>query len=605
MNRRPQNSARTTEKPPERVKREAVWTIVWYASLLIFLFFYFWQIIRPELYFTAQEPVFYLDRYFLKNYFAYPGGFLDGFSAFLGNLCYQPLLGAFSLSLLLTATAALFSVYLYAIAPSTPRFLASLVLIPLLVLFSNYAFPPLVPAAVMTAMAAAAAHTRIRTNLGRVLFALLAGTVLYYAAGTALYLYALATAVFEVTRKNVWPILILAVLCLLLPLAAGTRLFTISPHFAFTFPLLHYDEEHAVPYLLYITWAIALFVAVAGKRVWDKGIFIKPFSQIVQLLIFLAALSATAFAAFRADDRQFWQFSYFSRMGQWEKILKLCEKPYLKNQQVMLEINRALAQLGRLGDRMFYYRQPFGREGLFVLHDQDVSTLLIRSDLYFDMGHYNAARQWAHEAASVRGETIWNTQRLALCYLILGQNSAAELYFRRLEKSLFHRGWAKRYRPYWQGEKSLLSDRELAAAVANRVSQDFITLVLYPERDFPHLLRQNPRNRTALDYMFADLLLSKKLKAFTDEIIGRNLLTRQMPRHYQQALIFYASQVRDLPPQLQAFRPDREVLNEFGRFQALARQHAGNLKAAQAEFEKQFGHTYWYYLVFHPLEKES
>ncbi len=588
------------------VRRGIVRQAAFYGLLAIALFFYFWKAVRAQLYFNAQEPVFFLGSDFLRAHLDYPGGLLDYAAAFIAHLTYVPILGAAAFALLDTGLVLLFSAFLKRLNSHAPFFAAPLLLAPLLVLHNNYHFPPTIVLALAAATAAALGYTVIKSVSGRLGYTVAAATLLYYLAGNALFAYAVAVVIFEVTcsRRSLVPIAATVVLVFMLPYAAGARC-TIMPNRAFLFPLVPEKSAGYSPWMLYAVFAVLLLLAPLGAALWKKPFFGSRKAFFVQALPLTVLLLAAALFTLRTEERQFWMFDYYARKGLWRELLKLCERPYLRNKQVMLQINRALLQTGALGDRMFFYHQPFDREGLFVFDEYDVTTTLIRSDLYFDLGHYNAAKQWAHEALSVRGETVWNLQRLALCYLIFEQKDAAALFFRKLEKTLFHREWARRYRPFWSGAADVRSDRELAALIANRVERDFITFPNYPEQDLPHLLQKNPRNRAAFEYLMADLLLSKKLKRFVDELRSRRLLGAPLPLHYQEALLFYFAQSQDESDDLKEFKPSRETVEAFRRFQSMVRQHAGNLKAAEPAFARDFGSTYWYYLLFHPITKNE
>ena len=573
-----------------------------FAALALFQFFYFRLFIRTELYFTAQEPVFYLERYFFRSFLRYPAGLLNYLSAFIGHLGYVPWLGAGALALINTGVVLLFFVYLKRLIGASPPVLSALPLIPLMLMHNNYFHAATINLVLLVALSLACLYVMFERDAGRALFFVFAAVAFYFAAGATVFVFAVMAILFEWVKKRntLLPVIYLLVV-LLLPLISG-RLFAVASSEVWRNPLESQNEAAPKPWAVLIVWALTLLLAVIGGKFWQRRFWLRADSTAVQAALMLLIIFVVPLLKLNRDNRQFWLFNYHARMEQWPEVLQLCEKPYLKNTQVMIQINRALCHIGRLADRMFYYFQPFGREGLFVFDDYAVSTTLIRSDIYFDLGHYNAAKQWAHEAVSVRGETVWNMQRLALTYLISGQRPAAEIYFTKLEHSLFHRAWAKRYRPFWQGKAELRSDADLAPLVDNLVDRDFITFINHPEQDLPHLLAKNPRNRFAFDYLAADLLLSKKLKRFVAELRERRLLTGRLPRHYQEALIFYISQTNDDEKELEAFLPDRRIVDDFRRFQTLVRQHRNNLPSAKSFFEE-FRQTYWYYLLFHQTEK--
>lgn len=578
---------------------------IFISAVAVLQFFYFWKIIRPELYFTAQEPVFFLDRYFYKTFTLYPAGLLDYGAAFLAHLNYVPWLGALMLALLNTGIILLFRAYLKKLISIDPLFLYALPLTALLLLHNSYFYSPVISLAVFLALGLAICHTLFSRAWARGIFFLIAGSAFYYLAGAALFIYGVLALIFEIVkmRSLILPLIIVMVSAVI-PYLSGSRWFAVSLSQAFTYPILFQKTTAPSPLLLFAAMILTPALVWTAAKLLKPRFFTRPASLIIQAVVVTGLIFAIPLLTFDSSTRQFWRFDYFARTGEWQKVLQLCEKPYLKNQQVSLLVNRALCHTGKLANRMFNYQQPFGREGLFVLNDNAMSTALIRSDLYFDLGQYNAAKQWAHEATSVRGQTVWNLQRLALTYLIFGRNQAAEIYFLKLEKTLFHKKWAERFRPYWSGKADMQKDSFLAPLIANRVEKDFIALYNFPELDLPHLLEKNPRNRFALEYLMADWLLSKKLNRFVDELRKRQLLDRaDLPRHYQEALIFYVAQSKDQAVDLKMIKPSQEIVEQFRRFQTLVSQHRGNLPNVRHLFEPEFRNTYWFYLIFHQAEK--
>jgi hypothetical protein len=575
---------------------------IFISALAVIQFFFLWKIIRPELYFTAQEPVFFLDRYFFKSFTLYPAGLLDYGAAFVAHLNYVPWLGALVLSLLNTGIVLFFRTYVKKLISTDPLFLYGLPLAVLLLLQNNYLHSPIINLALFLALGLAMCHTFFDRDWTRAAFFVIVGGVFYYAAGASLFIFGVLALLFEIVKKRNFILpLIYVIFTALVPYLSGSRWFAISLAQAFSYPVLSEKTVSPGPLLLYAAMMVTPLLAWAASKL---RFITRPLPLIIQAFVIAVVIFTIPLFTLDSSMKQFWQFNYLARTGEWQKVLQLCEKPYIKNQQVSWQINRALCHTGMLNNRMFFYQQPFGREGLFVLDDYAMSTALIRSDLYFDLGNYNAAKQWAHEATSVRGETMWNLQRLALTYLILGQNQAAEIYFKKLERTLFLKKWAERFRPYWSGKADMRRDSFLAPLLANRVDKDFVTFPTVPEQDLPHLLEKNPRNRFAFEYLMADLLLSKKISRFVDELRKRQLLDRpDLPRPYQEALLFYIAQSKDEAADLKTFKPNKEIVEQFRKFQLMVMQHRNDLQNVRSQFEAEFRQTYWFYIIFHQAEK--
>ena len=95
----------------------------------------------------------------------------------------------------------------------------------------------------------------------------------------------------------------------------------------------------------------------------------------------------------------------------------------------------------------------------------------------------------------------------------------------------------------------------------------------------------------------ASLLLTKKLARFVQVIKGFDY-AKPLPRHYQEALLFYMLQMRDQEKfDKNNFEP--ETIRRFQAFVPLAQKSRENQETAKKDLREQFANTYWYYLLFH------
>ena len=118
-------------------KYTAFYNLLFIASGIA-LYFYFLFFIKPTLYYTAQEPVFYFDQHYINSVASYPGGLLNAFSALLSQFYYFPRLGAFVPAILFVASLFLLRFYLRKISHSEPGASVFLPMTLLLVSHSSY-----------------------------------------------------------------------------------------------------------------------------------------------------------------------------------------------------------------------------------------------------------------------------------------------------------------------------------------------------------------------------------------------------------------------------------------------------------------------------------
>ena len=112
------------------------------------------------------------------------------------------------------------------------------------------------------------------------------------------------------------------------------------------------------------------------------------------------------------------------------------------------------------------------------------------------------------------------------------------------------------------------------------------------------MLRADAQNRIAFDYLMASLLLTKKLRRFVTLLDVSNR-SAPLPRYYQEALLFYVSQVRDHGLEIDSTIVEKETLQRFRAFQSTVQANQNDKRAAERELAAHFSDTYWYYILFH------
>ncbi|MBN1464380.1 hypothetical protein JXA02_01370 [candidate division KSB1 bacterium] len=568
--------------------------LIFFLSVGLLIYFRYW--INPVLYFVAQEPVFFFDKYFFREFLRFPGGLLEYVSALLAQFFYTPWPGALLLSLFFTLIFILLRQVVKRITLFDPSALALVPLLFLAIAHNDYTHPLVVDLVLLTALSCTFIYMSLRRGM-RILFLLVGGPLLYFAAGAAFLLFGLYALVYEILQKRDWLLSILILLTAVLPCASGLWLFPVRLQDAFWQPAFP-DHHSAIRILAYLAAAIlAVLLFFAAKRTGRLFAQARPLWRIIPAAILL--LLFFILPALRLDkmEKSYWQITYHARTQEWQKLLVRCEKPYPNAPQITSLINRALCHTGQMGDRLFSYPQDFGLEGLFPSDDATISTPLIRSDIYFDLRHFNEAKHWAHEAVSVTGETAWNMQRLALIYLIDEQPEAAQLYITKLKKSIPLRQWARRHEQYVENIAAVKDDPEIGPLLRSRVSESFLSFVNNPLADLPRLLHADPKNKAAYDYWMAALLLTKRLARFVQ--LADLSRAKPLPRHFQEAVLIYMSQVHDhgLTFDEKIFSP--ETLQRYRTFQSSLQASRDDRSAAQRELAGHFADTYWYYLIFH------
>lgn len=286
---------------------------------------------------------------------------------------------------------------------------------------------------------------------------------------------------------------------------------------------------------------------------------------------------------------------YFGRS---EKVRKLLVEGEYRSPFTAYYYNLLNAQQNRLPDRLMDGYQP-ASQGLFlpVAPHSTYLTIYAANEVWFALGDMTMA-----EHAAILGMIFSPhhtgaraVKRLAEINLVNGDEAAAMKYLRLLQKTMCYRDWAERRIPgkqtaevcQWLERKRLL----LPATDTLRSSAD-IPLSLR------HLLRNNPDNTLACDYLLCFDLLNKDIGAFAGDY--REFAAKKFPsRLYAEGLLIYLAGKKASLDEVEKWNIPPQVLDEFGDYTRLYEANGGNGAPLQAKY----GKTYWFYFHYATMKK--
>ena len=600
-----------------RIKNYNYFLYSFYFVFFTALLFYFRFLINPVLYFQAQEPVFFFDTTFFHDFLGYPGGLVQYFSALLSQLYYFPWAGALLITLLIAGIVALTGRMIQKMTGIIPRFIQMVPAIVLLVLHNHYHHPLSNTVALLVTLVFVNIYLLFHDRW-RILFFFVSGILFYFIAGGQFLLFSLMVVLYEIlVKKQYIPGLIFLIFTAVLPFISSSYIFIFSLRDSYL-SLLPFNKPYHplwVPYLLvgfYPLTIITLAIIKQFEKRESKNPLKKWVLKIKQLLklkyvipvqgiLILLVTVLVAYGSYSKDSRNLLLINYLARMEKWHSLLAVAQHVPPNDAIITYQINRALYHTGKLASEMFSYPQIWGRYGLFLSKDYIPSSPLYWSDVYYDIGLYNEALHWGHEALIVRGETGWNLQRLAMVNLINGEIPAAKKYIYKLKKSPLFRKWALHYSRFVDNEAELSQDKYFQSLRSKRVDSDFLAFVEFPENELIALLQANSQNKAAFEYLMAYYLLTRRLDDFI-AILEKIPATAHIiiPRHYEEAVLYYASFNKDkgksLLEKIRISKTTYENYREFNRIMILNKNSPDN---ARWQLLKDFGNTYWYYLIFY------
>ena len=599
------------DKSPDRI-----WSLLFTAVLLLFYFLYFLLQIDPKLIYQSQEPVFFFDRHFIYEFFSYPGGLNELAARFLSQFFYYSWTGALLL-VLIFASVTLFT-WLFIRSITTIRPVLYLQWIPsviLLALHSEYRFPLALTLGLLWALVCINIYIHLAPSaksLRFLLYLVLQVTLYYVAAGQA-FIFSLVIVLYEVlhNRSVILPLLYI-LLSALLPYLGATTLFIINIRDAYVMHLISYNIYRVtwLSWVLYAFFPLVLFLSVfeqkyvkAGKKstnkLWDR-LLCRPSVpvRLIQAVILLAIVAVSAQYSYNKEEKAFFLIDRYTRFEEWQKIIDIAQKGLPINNFIQCQVNRALYHAGRLCDEMFRMPQLFGGNGLFFDEKVRAAYALQYSDLFFDLGLINESEHWAHEAIAARGNTAWNLQRLVQVNLLKEKPDIAKKYLVMLGKTMWHRGWARKYQKYLSNSDDFWAQPKFQYLKKIMPESDFLVSPTEPELCLEELLK-NTNNKMAFEYFMAYCLLDGKISRFMKHLDLLNSFDYpKIPRHFEEVMLIYTQLTGGRGISLPGKTISELTVRRFADFNRIMTKYNKNKMAARSELAK-YRDTYWFYGLYY------
>ena len=552
-----------------------------------------------------QMQLFRFDNLYFLSYMSQPGGLTKYAGSFLTQFYYYPLLG----SMLITSVIGAVFLLFYAILQKRGA------------IFRLFALP-FVPACLLMAafvsiyfdMAAAIGLLFVLTGIriyiscgksyryfaGPVLF-----TILYFvAAGNAL-LFSAFILLYEVFEgKNGLRSLFLifiVVWSFSLPWIAWQTLYIVPVKEAF-FALTPFNDPFTMV-INHLLWLSIPALYVLWRMVANYVNRWKSASWKILLPNVLLTIFATIFSAYSVYDSKadtLYGMVFEGQNNHWEQVVALSKSYPTKNRLSSYYTNIALAQTGKMADRMFHYPQT-GVSGLFLDRDLTYSSVWYSGEAYYHLGMMLAAEHGALEAmvGSPKEPNVQTLQRLVYTNILRRDSATAMKYIRFFEHSPTYRKWA------------IMQRENLVSAMADATftiphqptpvqSKDFFIVYQHPEQTLLQLLDDNPQHRIAFEYLMAYYLLSKdleRMKWCMDTYYDSAYYPSGIPVHYEEALLVYQNLMKSEADFFNQYPVSQATRDKYNSYIQAYLSAQGNKRATE-RLQKQFGQTYWFYLHF-------
>jgi len=604
------------QKGANKKYQDIVWSLLFMIIFLSFYFIYLLLRIKPELIYQAQEPVFFFDKYFVNEFFSYPGGVNELISCLLSQFFYYSWTGALMLVLISAFFAWNTKLFIKFIRPNAPiLYLHWLPTVILLALHSNYRFPLALTLGLLWILLGVNAYVRLAPSksIKRFLFYVIIHALLYYITAGQVFIFSITIVLYDILyrRRIVLPLLYI-IFAGLLPYVGALTLFVTNIQDAYLQYLTSYNI-YKLTWLSWILYAIfpltllLMFVKEKHVKISQKltnNLFGKllfghsvPMRLIQCILFFFIVIVATKYS-FNKNAKAFFLIDRYARFEEWEKVIDIAQKGLPISNIVQCQVNRALYHTGNLPDKMFSMTQLFGSDGLFMVESMRGHFALQHSDLFFDLGLINESEHWAYEAVTANGDTPWNLQRLILIYLMEEKREIVEKYLKMLQKTIWHKNWAKQFHSYLSDSNDFWAHSQIRY-LKNAVPQsDFLVSPTQPELCLERLL-ENTKNKMAFEYYMAYCLLEGQVGRFIKHLHRLNYFDYpKIPRHFEEAILIYNQLTDGKGISLPVKDISEETIRKFNDFNRIMTKYNKNKQEARRELNK-YRDTYWFYGLYY------
>jgi hypothetical protein len=343
--------------------------------------------------------------------------------------------------------------------------------------------------------------------------------------------------------------------------------------------------------------ACVLNVFIFSFKKWEFNY--STFSRLIQEAILVAGLVAGI--SFVADFKveKILRLDFEARRQEWNEVISLSEKYNMHNSLAAYYTNMALGKTGRLADELMNFYQP-AATGLFipVNANENYFTIALSNEIYWQLGDVNAAQHSCLLGIvfSPRGQNSRLLKRLVEINIVNGQYAPAEKFIKILEKTMFHRSWARSMRKYLYNEKECSASEWISAKRKIIPARDLLKKGNEYQTTLRMLADNNPDNRLATDYLLSFHLLSKDVQGFLKDFekYYRSDSTPLLPKVYQEGLLITIMNGERKPEDFKNFRFSPLIVKDMADFTRQFAESQGN----GALLQRDFGKTYWFYYHF-------
>jgi hypothetical protein len=600
-------------------KRAALMKLAFFTAGTAAIFAYVYSVIEPELIYHAQGRMieyehFELTRIFFVDSFFSISGAVHYFSAFLTQLFYYPLAGSAIISGMCLALCLLtYKVIQRSGILQKIPVVAFIPAILMLVGYNRYRNHTEAFLSIIVAVTVFLLYDKIRkqNRLPQAAVFVVLFFILFWLSGQGCLIFSMLCALSQ-KNKNQMSMAVFFVLFALAFYGVCNGLLKINFPFSQIVASARDGEDPFVNksyYLCIFTIAAAVLWGscerrlVSGKKDNRGGARKhKTFAAVSMLIVNVLILSAVSYSSlapsFFRNKKHLLKVGDYSVREQWDELVAYCKKYPVRTKHYLQlhDINYALFKKDRLLEDMFQF--PQNHKALLLNTENESREIFYRTvRIMYELGYVGLSQKYAHEMQNRNGNEPEILYSLALIYLAKDNPETATHFLNKLKKSIAYKERAE------QILKCIQDGTYLSPLAGSVINNDQVNFSFKTEVFFGDLLRKNPQNKMAMDYMMAFFLLTKqtdKIAQYVPIIYG--LEHEKLPKAIRQALIIHKLAMGE-QFDLSAYGvPDAELKSAKDFLVAIKSRSFQYNEDFRAEILNRNKDSYYYYYSFTKLK---
>ncbi|MDO8952786.1 MAG: DUF6057 family protein [Draconibacterium sp.] len=601
------------------------------AVLAIFSFLFCFIAVNTTLHHHYQQIAWQTGNLFLDYYLAFPGGPAEYMSLFISQFFISNILG----SVLVAASGFLISffliktIYLLQGKSGLLLLLVPFVQLIFLVLMCDYKFH----FSVIINLIIVSGFLYLCTSLEKwVRFTVsfptfFSGMLLYYISGGMYFLIFMASSLIIIIRKPDKNMFVNVSLILaetfLIPFIAyhfvflsslNNSFFRSTPDVAamirYTRPPVFYAGLSLIPTVLFLTKISAIIsqnkknvrplMKKTGKAKIKKSSGFKfgdyrkiAFAVCAFLLVTVSGL--ILYKVYIPGEKAKIRIDYLASNQEWDDVITMVGKMTDYDRMVNFHYNRALSNSGQMLEKLFFYPQILGSQGLFLDKPFTSEVALPNSDIYFDLGNIDESQRYAFESETLMKNSPRVLKRLIINCIIMDKMEAANTYLNILAANPMEKKWVIKYLNYISNPSMAEAD-PLIAQKRKDMNQTEGMLGTPPLKLLSQL-EKNPMNKAACEYLIAFDLMEHDVVSLTEDLKYLNQFNyNKLPVALEEAVILFRSQGKnyELLNQIKISDATTKRFREFAKLTSASKGDREKAKQATQAYKN----TYWYYVLF-------